>query len=107
MAAGFGTDDFSLEGDWLFDFTTFDETKSRAGLGGELLLANHYPIRLGYKYDQGLDNHALSFGLGYLAREFSADFSLRRAVAGEKYTAIFFGLKYHLESAGIGKSAPY
>ena len=38
----------------------------------------------------------------YLAREFSIDATLRQSYQGEPITHLFFGFKYHLESAGVG-----
>jgi hypothetical protein len=99
---GYGTNLFTIEADLVGDFTTYEETELR-GMGGvEYLAAGQYPIRLGYRYDGGESSHALSGGLGYAAREFSIDASVRRVFGDEAVTAIFIGLKYHVESLGIG-----
>jgi opacity protein-like surface antigen len=98
---GYGTNLFTVEVDLVGDFTTFEETSLR-GMGGlEILAAGQYPIRLGYRYDDGFGRHALSGGVGYAAREFAFDLSLRRVFGDEGITAIFVGLKYHVESLGI------
>lgn len=99
---GYGTNLFTIEADLVGDFTTYEETELR-GMGGiEYLAGGQYPIRLGYRYDGGQTSHALSGGLGYAAREFAIDASLRHVFGDEGLTAIFIGLKYHVESLGIG-----
>jgi hypothetical protein len=104
---GFGTDNLTIEGDLLSDFTTWEETTVRAMLGGEFLAADHYPLRLGYRYDQGANSHAVSAGVGYIDRSFAAEIAVRRVVApnDDAATAIVFGFKYHLESSGLTPSA--
>ncbi len=98
---GYGSKDFSIEADGLADFNSWDAPTARVMLGGEYLAGDHFPIRLGYRYDQGADSHAISGGLGYVERRFSVEASVRRTVAGPSATMIFVGLAYHLESSGL------
>jgi hypothetical protein len=99
---GYGTQLFTLEADLVGDLTTYDQTKMR-GMGGfEYLAGGRYPLRLGYRYDDGQKSHALSGGVGYVSKEFSFDFALRRILGDESATAFFFGLRYHVESLGLG-----
>jgi hypothetical protein len=98
---GYGSRMFTLEADVVGDFTTYDETKVRAMGGAEFLMANQYPLRFGYRYDQGQDNHAICGGAGYTSREFSFDVGVRRVLGANSSTALFIGLKYHVESLGI------
>lgn len=102
---GFGTEDFTLEGDMLADFTTWEKTTLRAMGGFEFLAADHYPLRAGYRYDQGAKSHALSAGVGYIDKVFSAEVSVRRVVSGPKATTLVIGFTYHLESSGLTPSA--
>lgn len=98
---GYGSSSFMLEADLVADFTTYGEAKLR-GMGGvEILVAGQYPIRLGYRYDDGPESHALSGGLGYMSREFSFDFGLRRVLGDLATTAFFINLAYHVESLGV------
>jgi hypothetical protein len=102
---GFGRGVFALEGDVVADFTSYGDTKLR-GMGGlELLLAEHYALRAGYRYDQGAESHSLGFGAGYIDRAFLIDFGVRRVVDGAAATAIVLGFTYHLESTGLTPSA--
>jgi len=99
---GYGTNEFTVEGDLVADFTTYDDTTVRGMGGAELLVAGQYPIRIGYRYDDGLQSHSLSGGFGYASKEFSFDASVRRVFGDDSATAFFFCLKYHVESLGIG-----
>ena len=98
---GFGKEAFSLEADLLADFTTWDSTKVRAMGGGEYLLADHFPLRAGYRFDDGAKSHSVSAGLGYLDTTFGAEIAVRRVVSGDPATAIVFGFSYHLDSGGL------
>jgi len=98
---GFGKELFSLEGDIVADFTTWDQTKMRAMAGGELLLGDHFPMRAGYRYDDGPKSHSISGGLGYVDTQFGAEIAVRRVVNGEPVTAIVFGFSYHLDAGGL------
>jgi hypothetical protein len=69
--------------------------------GGEVLIANHYPIRLGYRFDHGAELHALSAGLGYVGKEFAIEASVRRTLSSPGATMIVVGLAYHLESTSF------
>lgn len=100
---GYGTNVLTLEADLVSDFTTYDETKLRFMGGAEVLAGGMYPVRVGYRYDDGQDSHAISGGLGYASREFSFDASVRRIFGDNSATAFFFGLKYHVESLGIAE----
>jgi opacity protein-like surface antigen len=99
---GIGNADYSAEVDVVADFTTYEQTKTRTMIGLEALAADNYPLRLGYRYDEGLKSHALSIGAGYASREFSFDVGIRRVLGEFGTTAIFLGLKYHVESLGVG-----
>lgn len=101
---GVGTKDVTVEGDVVSDFTTWDKTTVRAMGGLELLLADRFAVRGGYRYDDGAKSHAVSLGAGYIERAFSAEAAVRRVVSDPGATAIFFGFTYHLESTGLTPS---
>jgi hypothetical protein len=101
---GIGTKDLTIEGDVVSDFTTWDTTKVRAMGGLELLLAGHYALRGGYRYDDGPKSHSVSLGAGYVDRAFAAEAAVRRVVSDPGATAIFFGFTYHLEATGLTPS---
>ncbi len=101
---GFASKQFGIEADVVFDFTTWDETTVRAMGGAEFLVEDAIPIRAGYRYDTGAESHAVSLGLGYVERSFSADAAVRRIVSGDKATAIVIGVTLHLEASGLTPS---
>lgn len=98
---GIGADVIALEADAVADFSTWDKKTWRGMAGGTLLLAESYPISLGYRYDSGAKSHAISGGIGYAASEFSAELACRRVLVGEKVTAFVLELRYHVDALGI------
>jgi opacity protein-like surface antigen len=101
---GGGTENFTLEADVLADFSTWEKAKARVMAGAELLLADHFPLRLGYRYDEGTKLQWLSGGAGYTDKSMGLELGLRRTVAGEGATAIVFSFIYHVESSGTGST---
>lgn len=101
---GIGSREFFIEGDVLADFTTWQKTTTRAMAGAEYLAGGSFPLRLGYRFDSGAQSHAVSGGLGYIDPSFSVELGARRAVAGDKYTAIMFTVQYFVESSGITRA---
>jgi hypothetical protein len=99
---GFTSDIFSVEGDALVDFTTFSRARGRFMLGGEAFLANHFPLRLGYRYDDGQRTHAITAGFGYIDKKWSFEIGGRRDVAADKpATMIVAGLRYFYDAGRI------
>jgi hypothetical protein len=100
------TQDFTIEADAIADFNSYLTPTARVMAGGEYLLINHIPLRAGYRYDQGAKSHQLSAGVGYIAREFSIEASVRRTLNAPNATMIYFGAAYFLESSGLTKAQP-
>lgn len=103
---GWSNQTVSAEANTLVDFTTWSGPRARAMLGGEILLADHIPLRTGYRYDAGMKTHALSLGAGYVDRRFSIDVAARRdIVADHPSTLISVGLRFFIDSGGAGDSS--
>ena len=102
---GGGSQDFTLEADVLADFTTWGKTRLSMMGGGELLVAEKFPLRVGYRYDQGSKMQWLSGGAGYVDRLMAIELGVRRSVVGPTATAIVLTLTYHVESSGVGSTA--
>ncbi|HZF51520.1 MAG TPA: hypothetical protein VE093_22850 [Polyangiaceae bacterium] len=109
---GFATEVFSLEVDGLADFGSYDGVTTRFMGGGEVLVGEHFPIRLGYKFDQGAKLHKKSAGLheiagglGYIGTEFAIEASIQRTLSDPGATTIVVGLAYYVETAGFMKAA--
>ncbi len=103
---GVGSRDFTIEGDLHADFTTYDKTQLRAMGGAELLAGGHFPLRVGYRWDEFWKSHALSGGVGYIDAGWSAEISLRRAFSPQNLgsTAIFFSFSYLVDQAIVERS---
>lgn len=99
---GIGTKDFSIEVDGLADFDSWSKTTARLMAGGEYLVANKYPLRLGYRYDQGANVHSISGGLGYITTEMGLELAVRRTLSSTiNSTMIGVSFTYHLESSTL------
>ncbi len=96
--------DFTIEADGLADFTSYSDTTARIMLGGEYLLGDHFPLRLGYRYDQGSASNAISAGLGYVGTEVAVEGAVRRSLDDTPATTLVFSLAYFLESTGLTRA---
>jgi len=96
---GWGVQSFTIEADALADFTTWGHTAARLMAGAEFLLAEHYPLRGGYRWDTGQRTHSGSLGVGYVSSSFSFDIGGRRSFGDYTATAIVFSFAYHVESS--------
>lgn len=101
---GFSASGFTIEADGVADLNSWGTPTARAMAGAEYVIAERFPIRAGYRWDQGPDQHALSLGFGYVTREFSVEASIRRALDDRGPTTVVLGLAYFLESSGLVKS---
>ncbi|MCC6525121.1 MAG: hypothetical protein IT373_20880 [Polyangiaceae bacterium] len=98
---GYGDEDLTLEADALADLNSYLKPTARVGAGGEYLIADAVPVRIGYRFDQGAASHALTAGVGYVHTAFSAELGLRRTLVGPSATSIVLNIAYHLESSGL------
>jgi hypothetical protein len=102
IGVGYGRQEFSLDLDAVLDSTTYEQPTARVMFGGEFLAAGVVAVRAGYRYEQGLDLHSISTGLGYIDRRFSVDAAFRRTVSGVEATALVFGFTLHIENISLG-----
>jgi hypothetical protein len=99
--AGWSNQTISVEANSLVDFNTYSSARTRAMVGGEVLVADHIPLRGGYRYDAGTKSHALSLGAGYVDKRFSVDLAGRRDIVAEHpSTMISIGLRFFIDSNG-------
>jgi opacity protein-like surface antigen len=107
MAGGIGWSNqtVTVEVDSLIDFTTFGSARARGMLGAEVLVADRFPLRAGYRYDAGMKTHAVSLGAGYVDKKYSVELGGRRdVVADHPATLISLGVRFFIDS-GAGGSA--
>jgi hypothetical protein len=102
---GYATDLFAVEVDGVADLDSYEGVTARVMGAGEMLAGEHYPIRLGYRYDQGANLHAISAGIGYIGTEFALELSARRTIADPGATTVVLGLAYYVETTGFLKRA--
>jgi hypothetical protein len=102
---GYSNGTVTVEGDTLIDFTTYDSVRARGMLGAELLLADRFPVRAGYRYDAGIKTHGIGLGAGYVDKKFSIELAGRRdIVADHPATMISIGLRLFIDSGGGGQT---
>jgi hypothetical protein len=111
---GYGNNDITAEVDFVADFTTYTKadgtsrTAIRTLAGFEYLAADHFPLRIGYRYDAEPATHAISGGVGYIDPQFSVDLAVRRTVSGKEpygpVTSVVIDLQYFLESTGVTRN---
>lgn len=95
IGAAVAISSFSIVVDALFDFTTWEEMMVRAMGGAEYLIAGNWPLRVGYRYDQGFDSHSVTAGLGYMNEKFGLELSMRQDVAAENlHTSLALSIRY-------------
>ncbi len=100
---GWSNQTVTIEVDGLVDFTTRDSARGRLMAGGEVLIADRVPIRLGYRYDDVMKTHAVTAGAGYVDRRFSVEAGGRRdIVADHPATTVAVGLRFFIDAAGVG-----
>jgi opacity protein-like surface antigen len=111
---GYGNNDITAEVDVVADFTTYtgadgsSRTAMRGMAGFEYLAADHFPLRVGYRYDVQPATHAISAGVGYIDPQFSVELGFRRTITGKEpygpVTSIVIDLQYFLESSGMTRT---
>ena len=105
VGIGYGTKDLAVEADGMADFTTYSRVAGRAMVGGELLVADHYPVRIGWRYDGGMHVQAASLGFGYVETTWSAELGVRRDLLADHGSTLFvLSLRYFYDAGGT--SAP-
>jgi hypothetical protein len=100
------TDGLTLEGDVLTDVTTYDRATWRASGGAEFVAAERFPLRFGYRFDEGQKSHAIGGGVGYSDNQFGVALSVRRTIAGEASTTVVFGIEFLLDTPSPGTVLP-
>lgn len=96
---GFNARGFTIEADAVGDFVTYGKATAQAMVGAEYLVVGKAPVRVGYRWDQGSNAHALSGGLGYVGKDFCIEVSVRREV-NYKLTSVFATIGYFLDGSG-------
>jgi hypothetical protein len=98
---GIANPSFSIEADGLADFSSWSKPTARLMIGGEYLLGDHAPIRVGYRFDQGAKLHTLSAGSGYVGTEFAIEASVKQTISNPGATTLLLSIEYFFEASGL------
>lgn len=85
---------FSVGGDMLFDFTTFEKTKLIAGGGMTYIAGEMVPLRFGYRRDQGRSLNQITAGAGFNKGKVGVEAALRQDIGARKETYLLFMFRY-------------
>lgn len=85
---------FSIGGDMLFDFTTFETTELIAGFGASYIAGEMVPLRFGYRRDQGRNLNQITAGAGFNKGKIGIEAALRQNVGSRKETYLLFMFRF-------------
>jgi hypothetical protein len=105
---GWSNQTVTIEADALVDFTTWSTSRARGMLGIEVLAADRFPLRAGYRADAGMKTQSVSLGLGYVDKKWSLEFGGRRDIVADRpATFVSLGLRFFIDAgaAGAGDSS--
>ena len=85
---------FSIGGDMLFDFTTFQKTELIAGAGMSYTAGEMVPLRFGYRRDQGRNLNQITAGAGFSKGKVGAEMALRQDISGRKETYLIVMFRF-------------
>lgn len=82
--------------DLLTDLSTFRNAQLLLGTGVELVLAEKFPLRIGYRGDLGREIHALTAGVAYREQKVSLAFSMRQEFGSYGETVLLLSIIGHV-----------
>jgi hypothetical protein len=85
---------FSIGGDMLFDFTTFQKTELVAGAGMTYIAGEMVPLRFGYRRDNGRNLNQITAGAGFNKGKIGAEVALRQDIGGRKETYLLVMFRF-------------
>lgn len=87
-------EEFTIGGDVLVDFTTFERNELIAGGGLTYIAGEMVPLRFGYRRDSGRDLNQLTAGIGFTRNKIAVEGALRRDLGGRKETYLLFMFRF-------------
>jgi len=90
-------DSFTVGGDVLLDFTTFEKNKLIAGAGVSYVAGELVPLRIGYRRDSGRHLNQITAGAGFNKGKVGAEVALRQDIGGRKETDLLFMFRIVVE----------
>lgn len=88
---------FTMGGDVLVDFTSFEKNQIIAGGGLSYIAGEMVPLRFGYRRDNGRGLNQLTAGAGFNKGKIGAEMALRQDIGGRKETYLLFMFRFVVE----------
>jgi len=88
---------FTMGGDVLVDFTSFEKNQIIAGGGLSYIAGEMVPLRFGYRRDNGRGLNQLTAGAGFNKGKIGAEVALRQDIGGRKETYLLFMFRFVVE----------
>lgn len=88
---------FSIGGDILVDFTTFQKNELIAGAGISYVAGEMVPLRFGYRRDNGRNLNQITAGLGFAKGKIAFEGALRQDIGARKETYLLFMFRFVVE----------
>lgn len=85
---------FSVGGDILFDFTTFQKNEMIAGAGMSYIAGEMVPLRFGYRRDNGRNLNQITAAAGFNKGKIGAEAALRQDIGGRKETYLLVMFRF-------------
>ncbi len=82
--------------DAVLDFETLDKTTNQYNVGLEYSVAERFPLRVGYQYDEIVDARYISGGIGFVAQTMGFEFGFRQNIDNKEDSFFAFNLRTYL-----------
>jgi len=82
--------------DAVLDFETLEETTPQYSVGLEYSVAERFPLRVGYQFDQIVDAQYISGGIGFVAQTMGFEFGFRQNIENKEDSFFAFNLRAYL-----------
>ena len=87
-------EEFTIGGDILVDFSTFQRNEITACGGLTYIAGEMVPLRFGYRRDRGRDLNQLTAGIGFNRNKIAVEGALRQDIGGRKETYLLFMFRF-------------
>jgi len=87
---------FLLSFDAVLDFETLDHTAALYKVGTEYSIAERFPIRVGYEYNDLIQEQYISGGVGFVTQVIGFEFGFRQNLTDKKDNLFSFNLRAYL-----------
>jgi len=96
IGSSFFMNSFLLAFDAVLDFETLDSTTVQYKAGAEYSIAEQFPIRIGYQYDDLVQEQYISGGIGLVTPTVGFEFGFKQNLSNKKDNLFSFNLRAYL-----------